>query len=1032
MRAKILSAIMFAATTSLTAVAADTLHWQNQNEFRQGQLDPHACVVPYRTDDTQAIADRLIDVSPYYLDLNGLWKFHWVKNPATRPDRFHEPDFDVSSWDEITVPGNWETQGYGTRIYVNERYEFDNSYVGFTKNPPLVPVEQNEVGSYRRTFTVPESWDGRRTVLCIEGAASFYYVWVNGQLLGWNQDSKTAAEWDVTDKLVKGENTLAIEVYRWSAGSYLECQDMWRMSGIERDVYLYSTPQAYIADYTVRSPLDSENYSDGIFTLEVSVDGSLPLSQLKRNSRQRREPMKVAYRLLDAGGNQVAEGVKPAAGSMTFTDTISGVSPWSAESPYLYTLAIDLIDHNGLTIETVGCNVGFKSAEIINGQFCLNGRPILIKGVNRHAFTPEKGHTVSRQSMIDDIRLMKQNNINTVRNCHYPMDREWYHLCDRYGLYVIDEANIESHGMGYGDRSLAKDPSWLPAHLDRTHRMYAKSKNNPSVTFMSLGNEAGNGVNFEETYKWLKSVEHNRPIQYECAETAYNTDVYARMYRSIDEIREYCSTKGIYRPFILCEYAHAMGNSVGGLRDYWDTFEAEPMAQGGCIWDWVDQSFIEKGSNGATRYTYGGDYGGKGVPSDNSFCCNGLIASDRTPHPHLDEVRAVYRNIKSRLAGLSPVTVTTRNWHDFTDLDRYTLNWSVTDGEGHTLQSGIRKVKCRPQAEVMFPIEEIDTTLTDGIMLLNLSWVADDGIDWIKGREMASEQLVLRDNPEASPLTTSVLKRKKGGVYTSGEMSFTISPETGELTSLRHNGTEYIATPISLSLYRPLTENDAHRNGSGRRWREAGLDSLTSHVVSTSLKNNTLTVKTTLTGRDGRNVGSAVTAYRIAGGNTLGISCLFTPDTATVKSLPRIGLTCRMPQAMAGEVEYLGRGPVENYVDRNTGSLIGVYRTTPAAEFHNYVVPQSTGNHTDTRRVKIGQKMTVTSTRPFQFSITPYSDRIVDAATHSDELISDGLVTVHLDAEQTGVGTATCGPDILPKYHIPVTPCDFEFRFTFN
>lgn len=782
----------------------------------------------------------------------------------------------------------------------------------------------------------------------------------------------------------------------------------------------------------MRSPLDSGNYRDGVLTLEVSVDGSMPPSPLDRKARRRREPMKVAYRLLDANGAQVAGGEKQASADMTFTDTVAGVRPWNAESPYLYTLAIDLIGQDGLTIETVGCNVGFKSAEIINGQFCLNGKPILIKGVNRHAFTPEYGHTVTRQSMIDDIRLMKQNNINTVRNCHYPMDREWYHLCDKYGLYVIDEANIESHGMGYGDRSLAKDPKWLPAHLDRTRRMYAKSKNSPSVTFMSLGNEAGNGVNFEETYKWLKSVEHNRPIQYERAEQAYNTDVYARMYRSIDEIREYCATKGIYRPFILCEYAHAMGNSVGGLRDYWDTFEAEPMAQGGCIWDWVDQAFVEKGRDGAMRYTYGGDYGGKGVPSDNSFCCNGLIASDRTVHPHLAEVRAVYRNIKSELAGVSPVTVSTRNWNDFTDLDRYTLNWTVTDGNGSIVVGGSKKVQCPPQETVSFTIDGIDLDRTDGLMLLNLSWVANEGIDWIKGREMAAEQLMLRDAPAASPLVPASLKRKKGGVYTSGDVSLTVSPETGELTSLRRNGTEYIATPISLSLYRPLTENDAHRNGSGRMWRAAGLDSVTSRLVSTALKKNTLTVETLLTGRDGRNVGTAVTTYRIAGGNTLGISCRFTPDTATVKSLPRIGLTCRMPGSMVNEVEYFGRGPVENYVDRNTGALIGVYRTTPAAEFHNYVVPQSTGNHTDTRRVRLGNAMTVTSTRPFQFSVTPYSDSAVDAATHSDELTADGLVTLHLDAEQTGVGTATCGPDILPKYRVPVSPCDFEFRFTLD
>lgn len=479
--------MMLAAPAIISTTAQQQQpEWQSQYAVGLNKLDPHTYVWPYA--DASEVEKGTFEQSPYYMSLNGQWKFHWVKNPDTRPKDFYKPSYYTGGWADIKVPGNWERQGYGTAIYVNETYEFDDKMFNFKKNPPLVPYKENEVGSYRRTFKVPAGWEGRRVVLCCEGVISFYYVWVNGEFLGYNQGSKTAAEWDITDKLTDGENTIALEVYRWSSGAYLECQDMWRLSGIERDVYLYSTPEQYIADYKVTSLLEKEHYKEGIFELEVAVGGTASGTS------------SIAYTLKDASDKTVLEGSRKleshGSGNLIVFDEqrLPDVRRWNAEHPELYTLLLELKDAGGKVTEITGTKVGFRTSEIKNGRFCINGVPVLVKGVNRHEHS-QLGRTVSKELMEQDIRLMKQHNINTVRNSHYPAHPYWYQLCDRYGLYVIDEANIESHGMGYGPASLAKDSTWLPAHIDRTRRMYERSKNHPSVVIWSLGNEAGNGIN---------------------------------------------------------------------------------------------------------------------------------------------------------------------------------------------------------------------------------------------------------------------------------------------------------------------------------------------------------------------------------------------------------------------------------------------------------------------------------------------------------------------------------------------------------
>ena len=999
--------------------------WQSQYAIGQNKLAPHAYVWPFENE--KALSERNHESSPWYQTLNGKWKFHWTKNPDNRPKDFYKPSFYTGGWADINVPGNWERQGYGTAIYVNETYEFDDPMFNFKKNPPLVPYAENEVGSYRRTFTIPKTWDGRRVVLCCEGVISFYYVWINGEKLGYNQGSKTPAEWDITDLLQPGENTVALEVYRWSSGSYLECQDMWRLSGIERSVYLYSTPKQYIADYKVISTLDKDTYKNGIFNLDIQIAGKADPGS------------RITYQLKDADGKTVLkEETDIPAGEnnrIAFKEaTLPRVTPWSAEHPNLYTLVLSLKDAGGKETELTGCRVGFRTSEIKDGRFCVNGVPTLVKGTNRHEHS-QLGRTVSRELMLKDISLMKQHNINTVRNSHYPTDPLWYDLCDEYGLYMIDEANIESHGMGYGPESLAKDSTWLPAHMDRTQRMYERSKNHPCIVIWSLGNEAGNGINFERTYDWLKSVEKTRPVQYERAEQNYNTDIYCRMYRSVDVIKEYLNQKEpkIYRPFILCEYVHAMGNSVGGLKEYWDVFENEPMAQGGCVWDWVDQSFREIDKDGNWYWSYGGDYGPKGIPSFDNFCTNGLVNADREPHPHLNEVKKVYQYIKTKLTDERNLTLSVKNWYDFSNLNEYTLHWQLITDNGQIIRQGTETVDCLPHETATLTLGKTSLPKNCKEVFLNLSWTPKQARPFIPSTyEVAYDQFVLTANknyqPDYTAFQASALKQNDN-TFSNNRVNISFSPETGAMTSYKLDGKELFSTPMTISLYRPITDNDNRDRNGARLWKAAGLDKLTQQATAFRTGKNSVQATVALLNDKGETVATATQHYRLTPDGTVKVATSFAPDTAIVKSLARIGLTFEMPAEYA-QVSYLGRTG-ETYVDRIQSGRIAIDHTDAERMFHQYVKPQSTGNRTDMRWAEIsngaGNGLYVTASRPWQFSIVPFTDNNIDASTHINQLKRSGTVTVHLDAVQAGVGTATCGPGVLPQYLVPVEETTFEF-----
>lgn len=697
---------------------------------------------------------------------------------------------------------------------------------------------------------------------------------------------------------------------------------------------------------------------------------------------------------------------------------------WSAEHPYLYTLIISLKDTSGEIIHLTGCNVGFRTSEIKDGRFCINGVPILVKGANRHEHS-QLGRTVSKELMEQDIRLMKQNNLNTVRNSHYPTHPYWYHLCDLYGLYIIDEANIESHGMGYGAASLAKDSTWLPAHMDRVQRMYERSKNHPAIIIWSLGNEAGNGINFERTYDWMKSVEQSRPVQYERAEQQYNTDIYCRMYRSVDELLAYAhqTSPKVYRPFIMTEYLHTMGNSGGGLKEYMEVFESEPVVQGGCIWDWVDQSFREVDAHGKWYWAYGGDYGPENIPSFGNFCCNGLVNAVREPHPHLKEVKKAYQYIKCTLKDPKNLTIAIKNWYDFTNLNAYVLKWSIMGDNGKMLAKGEQSMEVAPHATTEVSLGGVRLPRNIREAYLNLSWTPKKKSAFIgTDDEVAYDQFVLPANSQYRPTLAKLSEKPE----------IQIDPKTGALTSYIYEGQEYLASPVRLSLYRPATDNDnREKKGGAKVWRKLGLNHLVQRVLSVKTSGHTTYSEVELLNDKNETIGSATFEYTIRKDGILSVQTRFVPDTTFVSSLARVGLVFEMPHSF-NRVTYLGRGEHETYADRKLSGRIGIYHTDAERMFHYYVRPQATGNRTDVRWMQVsdelGKGLSVWGEKSFEFSVSPFTDENIDAAGHINKLKRNGTVTVHLDALQSGVGTATCGPGVLAPYLVPVKEYLFSFE----
>ena len=1006
--------------------------WENPLVVSRGAEPPHATLVPYDSVGKAVQGDRL--ASDYLLLLNGKWKFNWVSKPSDRPLDFYEPAYDVSSWKEIDVPGNWQLQGYDVPIYLNESYPFP-------ADPPRIPHDWNPVGSYRREFAIPESWVGRQVFLHFDGVDSAFYVWINGVQAGYSEDSRTPAEFNITPLLRPGRNTLAVEVYRFSDGSYLECQDFWRLSGIFRNVYLFSTPPVHIRDFEIKSEFDGE-YRDARLRVKAWVRnfGSEPGRNLALEAAlldSERKPIGSAV-LARATSEYIAPGAESL---FLLTADIRDPLKWSAECPHLYTVVLSLKNDRGETTEVESQRFGFRKIEIRSGQLLLNGQPILIKGVNRHEHDPVTGHFTSRDSMIKDILLMKQHNINAVRTCHYPDDPQWYELCDEYGIYLIDEANIESHGMGYEPGvTLANRPEWKTAHLERIIRMVERDKNHPSVLIWSLGNEAGDGTNFEAASEWIHRRDPSRPVHYERAELRPHTDIYCPMYPSVGEIIAYAK-KNPERPLIMCEYEHAMGNSCGNFQDYWDAIEQYPQLQGGCVWDWVDQGISKTTPDGRKFFGYGGDFGD--TPNDGNFCCNGLVLADRTITPKTIEVKKVYQNVGFKAVDLARGRVEISNKFFFTNLIGSEFRWSLSE-DGTELESGqLERLDIGPRQSrtITVPFKKFPPK-PGAEYWLRFSVRLTGDLPWApKGHEIAAEQFKLPF--EAAPPVTGLeglpplrkVATEKEIVLSGPEFDIRFDRMTGLLTSYCSKGLELLAKGPEPNFWRAPTDND-FGNGMPERcavWQKASSNRVLEDFTVEMIDEGCARLAARFSLPD---VGSKhQTIYLVFGSGDVLIESRIQVGEKDLPELPRFGMRLRVPQGFE-RLEWYGRGPHENYWDRAASAFVGRYESTARDQFFPYVSPQETGYKTDVRWVAVrdeeGRGLAFFGEDLLSFSALRYAIEDLTQKSrgtmHPTDLMERRFVELNIDHKQTGVGGEdSWGARPYPQYTL--FPKDYAYRF---
>lgn len=1027
--------------------------WENPKVFDINKEKPSATFISFPDAESALTQER--NQSLYYRSLNGTWKFKLVKRPADRPAGFEMPDYDVSGWDDIPVPSNWELLGYDVPIYVNHPYEFADPRFPITElrngpEPPRVPRDYNPVGSYRRSFKVPESWTGREVFIRFGAVKSAMYLWVNGKKVGYSQGSKTPAEWNITNYLVPGENTLAVEVYRWSDGSYLECQDFWRISGIERDVYLHSAPKVRIRDFFADASLD-DAFTSGILRLDIDVANHMP--SLKAGSHS------VRYKLLDSEGQTVLSDMAPVhvnrkqGQQIAFSSAVGSPRLWSAETPYLYTLLIELLDGAGNTLQAVTCRTGFRRVEIKDGVFYINGAAVLIKGVNRHEHNPFTGHVISRSQMIKEVALMKQFNINAVRTSHYPHDEYFYDLCDEFGIYVTDEANVESHGLYYGEKSLAKNPLWMEAHLDRNIRMVERDKNHPSVIVWSMGNEAGDGVNFTAVYEWIKKRDPSRPIHYERALMGDNTDIYCPQYPSESYLLNYASKKQP-KPMIMSEYSHSMGNSTGNIADLWDVIynRRNIQLQGGYIWDWVDQGFAETDSAGRFFWAYGGDYGPPGTPSDANFLCNGLLFPDLTPQPALWEVKYVYQPVRFEAVNLDSGTIRITNYHDFSDLSDYLIGWQLLENTNVVKEGELTGFNLKPGDSELVTIPDCSKSESSEELFMNLTVrLKNDKPFRPAGFIVATEQFIfpgrLRDEAEVIiPAAAKPVVIKDNRSVTVEGASFTVrfNRITGVMEAYEINGYSLLQKGPVVNFWRAPNDNDKGSNMIGRLgiWRTAtGEAGLTLFEIDEGGAEGGGTVKIITRYTMPSVASESSLVYEIDGSGKIKITFEFMPGTAKLPDMPRVGVKWEMPVAFSN-LEWFGRGPHENYSDRKRSAGVGLWSGRVADQYVKYVRPQENGYKSDTRWFELrnndgtGLRVTAGDDGLLGFSALHNPVEDFDQVTHDDfrhlnDITGRNGVFICTDMAMMGVaGDNSWGARPYPRYSVP--PSVYKFSFTFR
>ncbi len=945
---------------------------ENEQVIGENKEPAHASFVSFPTMEEAIGKERLGSSTRQYLD--GIWKFKWVRSPKDRPLDFMDPLANVEGWDDIQVPSNWEVEGYGIPIYVNHQYEFadykapvseEMEFIDriYPKHPGKVPHGYNPVGSYRRDFVFEGNPEEREAFLHIGAMRSGGFVWLNGEYVGYSQGSKLPAEFNVTKYIKKGENTLAIQIFRWTDGSYLECQDFWRISGIERSVYIYHQPKTRINDFTASATLDGA-YEHGLLDLEVSMQNHQAKDQL----------ITVSYRLLDENKQQVKAGKqkvsveKVGKTSCNFSAKIDGIKPWSAEHPNLYLLVIETRNKNGKLLEATKCNVGFRTVEIKDGILMLNGQHITLKGVNAQEHDPETGHVMSEELILKDIRMWKENNINSVRLSHYPRGARFYELCDKHGIYVVDEANIESHGMYYGNHSLAKRSNWEKAHVDRMVRMVERDKNHPSVIIWSMGNEAGNGVNFYAGYKAIKEADkQKRPVQYERTykegdhtlfDMDWNTDIIVPQYPSPATF-EFIGSSKTDRPFIPSEYAHAMGNSTGNFQDYWDIIEQHDNLQGGFIWDWVDQSIWKTNENGERYYAYGGDYG-ENMPTDNSFLNNGIVFPDRTPQPALFEVKKAHEFINFKNKGYTrnnELRVLVENLYDFTNLKQFSIKANIV-ADGKVLKEyRFDEVDVVPHTGkvVRIPLKDFQTEKNTEYFV-EISAVLKNNWGLLKaGYTIAHEQLSLENKYEkerkeiSSGATLELLESDDVLKVWNSNFSVEFSKTKGRITSYIFNKKELIldGNGPKPNFWRPPTDNDFgnRMHLKNLEWKKASLFSEVVAISASKAAENLVIIEF------GYNLPGVNTTfkstYQVNGNGVVKIEN--TLEASEYKAdIPRVGMRMQIPKEYS-TLTFYGRGPWENYIDRNVSAFIGIYESDVAGQYVPYIRPQENGYKTGVR-----------------------------------------------------------------------------------
>lgn len=1010
-------------------IKKEAFDWENPAVFAIGKEAPHSTYTPYSSK------------SSYLISLNGNWKFNWAKNPSERPSEFYKAGFDTSGWDDIKVPGNWELQGFGVPIYTDTEYPF-------LPDPPHIPHDNNPVGSYRRDFTVPDIWEDRQVFLHFEGVRSAMYVWINGEKAGYSQGSKTPAEFNITGFIHPGDNSLAVEVYRFSDGSYLEDQDYWKISGIERDVFIYSRPQTYIRDFFVHSELDKD-YQNGWLKVEVEAKTCLKDPPNKAvlkikllNSRGMEVFPEAQINILKFDENGKAQAV--------FEAEISSPKKWNAETPNLYSLILKLETGSEETEDLLKTKIGFRKVEIKDGLLQINGVPVTLKGVNRHEHDPVSGRYVTEESMLKDIQLMKKFNINAVRTSHYPNTPIWYNLCDRYGLYVIDEANVESHGMGYDpDKTLGNNPDWKAAHLDRTIRMVERDKNHACVIIWSLGNEAGDGINFEATYNWIKGRDPSRPVQYEMADLRPHTDIFCPMYARIHILRDYASQKRT-RPLILCEYAHAMGNSVGNLKDYWDVIYQHPQLQGGFIWDWVDQGILAETEEGKKFWAYGGDFGPEDTPSSGNFCINGLVFPDRKLHPSIWEVKKVYQNITASKVDIGSGKIKITNRYDFINLNRFDILWKLKEDDTVLTEGKIAVPDIKPHKSKLLNLPFPEITPEYGVeYFLDLSFRTREKTELIPAEhEVAWEQFKL---PYYKPkLLTEIAraakirqKSKDGKLYIEGlDFSYIFDLKNGHFVSLNYMETELIKSGevpffCTPNFWRAPTDNDYGNNMPQRLgiWRDAGKNLIIERVESRQNSNRDILIEVEASLSDVES--KYLTSFHIFGNGEIEVSNRFVPGKKGLPDLPRFGIQMTL-RSEFDNISWYGRGPHESYWDRKSGAKVGVYSGKVKDQYHPYIRPQENGNKTDVRWVTLTNKEGIgllvggnplLSVSAHHFLYEDFDSGDKKRQRHASDLKTRELVNLNLDYKQMGVGGDTSwGARPHQQYRLPAQEYTYSFK----